>query len=154
MWLLVTQLLITVIYMVYFALLIFSYDTTFAKMLKSFPDEGSVKMGIGIIFAVAVYLVINTFCGCCVAWQAERCFYLTFIVCTIICMVFVLATGLYSIIRYDYYPIGVVAYLVIAALSIFFAHKIRYKDDDPHYMTLLEEMIEQEAEELYSYKGA
>ena len=70
MWLLTTQLLITVIYMVYFCLLIFSYDNTVAELREHFPSETSIKLGIGIIFAVSVYLVINTFCGCCVAWQA------------------------------------------------------------------------------------
>lgn len=69
-------------------------------------------------------------------------------------MAFILGTSLYSIIKYKYYPIGVVIYEVLAILSIIFAHKIRYSEEDPEYQKLLEEIIDRQAEELYSYSGA
>ncbi len=154
MWLLVTQLCITIIYLIYFCDLIFRYDTTVAEFSKHFPDQTSIKVGIGIIFVVAVYLVLNTFCGCCVAWQPERCIFITFIVCSVFIMIFVLGASLYSIISYSFYPIGVSIYLVLAILSLFFASKIRSIKDEKGYDQLLEEMIDREAEELYSYAGA
>lgn len=58
-------------------------------------------------------------------------------------MAFVLAAALYSLIKYSYYPIGFIFYELIAAFSIFLAYRIKNIEDDPHYMTLLEEMIEQ-----------
>ena len=72
------------------------------------------------------------------AWQPERCCFLMFVVCTIICLVMVLVLFLYSLIGHDYYPLGVVCYLVLGVLSVFFAFKVKNIKDDPGYMELLE----------------
>ena len=50
----------------------------------------------------------------------------------------VLVLFLYSLIGHDYYPLGVVCYLVLGVLSVFFAFKVKNIKDDPGYMELLE----------------